>query len=52
MLHPGGYISRGNRAAIEEYGNIRILGEVPCSPGVFPEGVFREIVEALKGVTG
>lgn len=49
---PAGYISRGNRAAIEEYGNIRILGEVPCSPGVFPEGVFREIVEALKGVTG
>lgn len=47
-----GCISLGNRTAIEEYGNIRILGEVPFSPGVFPEGAFREIVEGLKGITG
>jgi dethiobiotin synthase len=49
---PSGYISRGNRTAIEDYGNIRILGEVPCSPGVLPEVAFREIVEGLKRITG
>lgn len=46
---PSPLISESNSRAIREYGEVRILGEVPFSPDVFPFHAFTGICDNLKG---
>ncbi len=46
---PSKLISKSNTQAIQEYGRVEILGEVPYSPGLFPSQSFADIGAKLKG---
>ena len=47
---PSQLISQSNTAAIREYGNVEILGDVPYSPDNFPWYSFTDICKKLKGI--
>lgn len=46
---PSDLISKSNSRAIQEYGEVTILGEIPFSPDVFPHHSFKEICDNLRG---
>jgi len=49
-VDPPSLISRSNIKAVNEFGNTEILGEIPCSPGGFPDRSFTGICLRLEGI--
>ena len=47
---PSSLISESNTRAIQEYGKVVVLGEIPFSPDSFPHDPFVKICKELKGV--
>ncbi len=47
---PSSLISKSNTVAIQEYGDVEILGEIPFSPEAFPHQSFVSICNKLKGI--